>query len=364
MKTKIFIAALAAAALCTSCMKDHGQSSDVYKVTLRLQSTATRAELPAATPGTVVEIIDGYICFVSANDAITDVYTISGNATEGKNIENADLESSTVTLNNVPGTSAKVYMISNPGHVASGLNAAPAVGGNMTAYMTNNMELLDQFFYSAVTSTGNASLVAGSVPDTRTAAIALSTDVARIQIKGITFSGDISGKVAGIFINGYYPTMQLNGTGNSLKSSTIASDYDEVAGSAVFPFDLVDCVYDFVDQSFNTSVATTVAPPMSKVWGYSLFKSPTPQIVIKLTDVVVGGQALATDQFVTINGFKNSATSAAINTLEGGMIYTLNTESLVIRYENMTPEPGIKPISVEVTVTPVVWRETIIVPTM
>ncbi|MCL2502496.1 MAG: hypothetical protein FWE30_07910, partial [Bacteroidales bacterium] len=191
MKTiKLF--AITAAALVlglSSCMKEVKPSpADLYKVTLRLQSATTRAELPAAIPGTTVLISDGYICFVSANDAITDVYTISANPTSGKNIKNTDLGAAPVTLENVPGTSAKVYMIANTGtHAAM---AAPAVGGTMTAYLTNNMDIRDQGIYTTVTSTGSANLTAGSDSDARNAAITLSTDVARIQVKGITFDGD------------------------------------------------------------------------------------------------------------------------------------------------------------------------------
>jgi len=364
MKTiKLF--AITAAALVlglSSCMKDvNTPSVDIYKVTLRLQSAATRAELPIAVPGTTVLISNGYICFVSANDAITDVYTISTNPTSGKNIRNTDLGAAPVTLENVPGTSARVYMITNTGSHAA--LTAPAVGGSMTAYLTNNMDVRDQGIYTTVTSTGSANLTAGSDSDARNAAITLSTDVARIQVKGITFDGDVTGKVAGIFINGYYPTMALNGTGNSLRMSGISGDYDEVNGSSVFPASLLTFVYDNVDKSFDTGTATVVGPALAGgVWAYHLFKSSTPQIIIKLTDVVVGGQALTTDQFITINGFKNSATSAVINALEGGMIYTINTESLVIKYEKMTPEPGKTLINVDVTLVPVTCQETQVTP--
>ena len=370
MKTiKLFaMAAIAVVIGLSSCKKNEGapQPSDEqqFKVTLRLQNAETRADGALAVAGTKVGINDGYICFVSANDAITDVYTISGDPTSGKNIQNSDLGSTAVILEGVPGTSVNVYMIANKGAVANFV--APAVGGTMTSYMANNMDVRDQGLYTGVTSVGNAALVAGSDPNTKTAAITLSTDVSRIQIKGITFNGEVTGKVAGIFINGYYPTMQLNGTAGTLAKSNIDVDYNEVSGSAIFPIALKTFVFDDLQgKTFNATVSTpaTVVPTTANgAWGYNLFKSATPQIIIKLTDVVVGGQALAADQFITINGFKNTTTSAVITELEGGMIYTISTESLVIKYENMSIDPGVTPINVEVTVIPVTWKVTDVIP--
>ena len=349
----------------SSCSKEKGtdnSSAETYKVAISLKNTATRADGVLAISGTIVDINDGYICFVSANDAITDVYTISNAPTSGKNILSTDLGSTAVTLEGVPGTSAKVYMIANKGAVAN--FAAPVVGGTMTAYMANNMDVRDQGDYTSVTSTGDALLVAGGTAGTKTAAITLSTKVARIQLKDIKFEGDVSGKIAGIFINGYYPTMQLNGTAAALVRSSIAGDYDEAGGGTIFPAALKTFVFDDLNSKPFTAVALTpdVIEPNNAAWGYNLFVSATPQIIIKLTDVVVGTTPLAADQFITINGFKNNSTLDNIATLEGGMIYTIGAGAFIIKYENMSIEPGITPINVEVTVAPVIWQETIVLP--
>jgi len=335
-----------------------------YRVTLSLSKATTHADGELALPGASVGINDGYICFVSASDAITDVYTISSAVTGGKNIQNSDLGSTSVILDNVPGASIKVYMVANTGTIAN--LPAPVVGGSMTAYMTRNMDVRDQGLYTSVTTVGNADLEESGTPDLKTADIELYTDVAHIQIKNIKFEGDVSGKVAGIFINGYYPTMKLNGEGNSLTSSNIANDYDEENGSDIFPVALKTFVYDDIEGKVFEANATTPASvsPVTNdgVWGYNLFKSATPQIIIKLTDVVALGQNLLEDQFVTINGFRNSLTSAPITTLAGGMIYTINTDYLVIKYENMSIIPGVRPMQVDVTVVPVTWQETNVSP--
>jgi len=370
MKTcKVF--AMAAAALVlglTSCSKENSsiQTAERYKVTLSFGSATTRADGALAEAGDVVVINDGYICFVSANDAITKVYTISSDPTGGTNIENDDLGATPVTLSDVPGTSTKVYMVANTGAIAN--LSAPVEGATMTSYMTNIMDVRDQGLHTAVTSVGNASLQPGATSDTRVATITLSTSVSRIQLKGITFEGDIEGIVAGIFVNGYYPTMPLNGTAVSgtWVTSNDALMYDQENGSTIFPSALETFVYDEVDMNFHTDDVTgkaiVVPTTTNGVWGYNLFTSATPQVIIKLTDVVVGGQALVDDQFITINGFKNSTNGATIGTIAGGMIYTISTSNLVVKFENMSIEPGVTPIEVDVTVIPVTWQETEVIP--
>ena len=342
----------------SSCTKEKGaetSSADTYKVTLSFKNAETRADGAAAVQGTKVIINSGYICFVSANDAITDVYTISDDPTGGKNIKNSDLGSTAVNLNNVPGTSTKVYMIANKGTIAN--LPTPVVGNTMTDYMKNNMDVRDQSDYTKVTSIDNASLQDSGTPGVKNAALTLSTKVARIQIKGITFEGNVTGKVAGIFINGYYSTMQLNGTGGTLKGSTIGTDYDEDGAGSVFPSELGSYVFDKVDKP----IAATVKPTTTDgVWGYNLFVSATPQIIIKLSNVFVDGHELTDPLFITINGFKNGGT--AITNLAGGMIYTINTESLILKYEDMSTEPGTTPFQVDVTVTTVEWQETVVTP--
>jgi len=338
----------------SSCNKDNGaenSSADKFKVTLSFKNAATRADATPAVSGATVSIIDGYLCFVSSINAITDVYTISSAPSSGHNINNASLGSTAVTLHDVPGTSAKAYMIINKGSLA----AAPVVGADINSYLANNMDVKDQSDYLKVTSAGSATLQPTAQPDLKTADITLSTKVSRIQIENICFDGPVSGTVAGIFINGYYPTMKLNGTPGNLFSSSLAAHY--VEASTIFPTVLKTFVYDIVSKS----IAPTVTPS-NGVWGYNLFTSATPQIIIKLTSVVVDGQVLPNDQFVTINGFKNGAT--AINTIEGGMIYTIKAGTLVLKYENMSIDPGVTPINVDVTVTAVTWQETIVTPNL
>ncbi|MCL2727934.1 MAG: hypothetical protein FWD56_06080 [Bacteroidales bacterium] len=355
--------AMAAATLVlgiSSCSKEEGivPSADMYKVTLNFKNASTRADGATAVPGTTVEINDGYLCFVSANGAITRVFTISDDATDvsGNNIKNSELGSTPVVLGGIPGNSKDVYLITNTGFYAN--LDAPAVGNTISSYLANSMDVRDQRDYTGVTTLGSAPLVAGIEADQKTAIITLSTKVSRIQIKGMTFDGDVTGTVAGIFINGYYRTMQLNGTGSTFIGSIIDVDYNE-SGSAIFPSTHQGIVFDAVNKNFDTDVETTVVPTTANgVWGYNLFVSTTPQVIIKFTDVFVDGQEIVDPQFITINGFKNQSTQAPIANLEGGMMYTINTASLVIKFENMSPDPGVKPIQVDVTVVPVTWEET------
>lgn len=355
---KIQVFTMAAMALMlglSSCSEDNKgvekPSAEKFNVTLSFKNAATRADGAVAASGTKVQIVDGYICFVNSAKVITDVFTIGTAPTSGKNILNTDLGATPVTLNDVPGASTEVYMVANKGTMA----VVPTVGNNVLTYMESAMKVEDQSNYIKVTSSGNAPLLATSDVNKKTATINLSTQVARIQIKDIKFEGNIGGKIVGFYVNGYYPTMKINGAGIDEKSSMNAADY--VAGSAIFPTTLSTFVYDEI----NKDIAGTVTPA-NGVWGYNLFASKTPQIIIKLKDVTVNGQALSGEKFVTVNGFKNSSTSVSIDKLEGGMIYTVNTGALVIKPEHLTETPGVTPISVDLTVVTVTWQETTVIP--
>ena len=352
---------LAAAALLIgmgfiSCSKEHNGenlSADKFNVTLSFKSATTRTDGAAAMGGTIVDIADGYICFVTAGGAITDVYTISSSSTTGKNINAGSLGAMPVTLEHIPGTSSQVYMIANK----RSLTPPPVEGINISTYFTHLMKVTDQGDYTKVTSVGNAPLTPGATESDRNAAITLSTQVSRIQIKEIGFDDNITGTVAGIFVNGFYPAMQLNGTADAWQTSSVAANYNENTG--IFLAEYKNYVYDIVNKVITKNVI-----PNNGVWGYNLFASATPQIVIKLTNVVVNGDVVLSDpQFVTINGFKKGD-GTAISHLEGGMIYTIQAGSIVIKYEHITTEPGVTPFSVHVTVTPVTWQETIVNPNM
>ena len=349
------MAAIALASIMTlaSCSGDDGGNvtppAGDFSVILSFKNAeTTRAEGPAAVKGTKIKIEDGYLCFTTSGDVITDVYTISAAATAGKNIYKDALSA---TIKNVPGSSSKVYMIANMGT----LSDVPAVGDNMLTYMNNTMKVIDQGEYTQVTCIDEVTLTPAG-EDKKAAAITLETKVSRIQIKELTFEGFTGGKVDGIYINGFYTEMELDGGASNLQTSTDKAMY--VAGSTVFTTPLQSYVYD----TFDKSIAASVKP--SAVWGYNLFASATPQIVIKLIDVVAGGQTYAAPQFITVNGFKNAETSESIPSLEGGMIYTIEVETLVIKPEHLNPEPGVAPFSVDVTVTQAVWDETVVVPNL
>ncbi len=352
-KTIAAIALVSMMAL-ASCSKGDGEDvttpAENFSVTLSFKNAkTTRAEGSAAVKGTKIEVEDGYLCFATSTGLITDVYTISASATAGKNISKDALST---TIQNVPGSTTKVYMIANKGT----LSAVPATGDNMAVFLNNTMDVVDQSDYTKVTCVDEVTLTPAG-ENKKTAAIELETKVSRIQIKGLSFSGFTSGKVSGIFINGFYPAMELDGDASTLQTSTDKAMY--VPGSTVFTTTLQSYVYDTFDKNIAVSVN-----PSSAVWGYNLFASATPQIIIKLTDVVAGGQTYDVPQFITVNGFKNASTSAAIPNLEGGMIYTIEAGALVIRPEHLNPEPGVTPFSVDVTVEKAEWDETVVVPSL
>jgi hypothetical protein len=372
MRTTKFlsIAAIALVLGFASCSKEEQNvpSGEKFRVTLSFKNAATKAATRAdggtAVQGAEVSIEDGYLCFVNAGNAITDVYTISSAATAGKNINNGSLGATAVTLNDVPGSSSKVYMIINKGTTTFSNVPAPLVGNSILAYMNNTVAFQDQGNYTRVTSFGNAPLTNTSNPDVKEATVTLSTNVSRIQIKNISFSGNLSGTVEGIFVKGYYPIMELDGDATgTFVASTTPTDYAD--NTTIFPTNVKTFAYDILAKTFTSTelLGDKVSPNTANgTWGYNLFKSATPQIIIKLTGVTVNGSLLTDAQFVTINGFKKAGTGEVINNIEGGMIYTIADGAIDIKPENLGIVPGVTPMNVEVTVVPVTWQETQVIP--
>jgi hypothetical protein len=244
-------------------------------------------------------------------------------------------------------------MIANKGSLA-----APSTGGDMTAYLNSTMNVTEQSDYTKVTCVDDADLTDVSAGK-KAAAIELATNVSRIQIKDLAFQG-VTGKVAGIFINGFYTSMELDGGTASLQRSFEKLDYSAGAAGSIFTDALQGCVYD----TFDKTIAADAVNPENEVWGYNLFASATPQIIIKLTDVVAGAYNYADPQFVTVNGFKDKTTSAPIDNLTGGIIYTIESGALVIKPEHLSAEPGVTPFAVDVTVDHAQWEETLVVPNL
>jgi hypothetical protein len=363
MKTSKVLTIATAAALImgfTSCNKETGVnvSTEGFKVTLSLKSPSTKLDGDVATSGTEVDILNGFVCVVSAGDVITEVYTIGSAATAGYHINAEEFKTSGFTFLSVPGASTDVYFIANKGTLA----AVPGKGGLMANYLKSEMIVEDQQDYEEVTAMGSAKIL--GTGDSRAAAIALETEVSRIQITDIEFDPTITdGTVVGIFINHHYQRMELDGdTGaNSLMGSTVDADFVPSSTNTLFPTTLDGVVYDLI----NKPIASTVAPD-NGVWGYNLFTSPTPQIVIKLSGVTANDHTYEDDLFVTINGFNEdkSGTSTAVTTIAGGMIYTISSGTLVIKPEHLGDTPGTKPMSVNVTVETVEWKETSVTPNL
>ncbi|MDR2936300.1 MAG: hypothetical protein LBU80_03030 [Rikenellaceae bacterium] len=357
MKKILLTSAIAAAMILASCSKDGGENAppaEDFQVKLSFANAPTsRATGAKADGGTKIAIEDGYLCFVNGSGAITDVYTISNAASDiatgGKNISNGDLAS--VSLPKVPGSSVKVYLIANK----KTISPAPAVAGSMAAYLDKQMAVADQSVYTTVTCVDDADLTGSG--DSRSASIVLATNVSRIQITDLKFE-NMTGSVAGIFINGFYSAMELDGgVVGTLSASSTASHYVVDASGSPFTSALGGYVYD----AFTESIAATVTPDGGAVWGYNLFTSPTPQIIIKLTGVEANGNTLGT-RFITINGFNNGTTP--VTTLAGGMIYTIGAGALTISPEHLAPEPGVTPFAVNVTIQQAEWDETTVTPNL
>lgn len=373
MKTKIKYFTMAIVALLmvgvSSCSSDDTPQIDTEEtktVFLKIsnEQPATRAEGPAQGVG-AVGFNSGHLYFTDANGIIIKYNKIAADAGETGDYTIEGLKNGQ-TIKNLPGSVSRVYVVGNTdneiptkGNISNVQNHAIAVkqqGANVS-----NVNLYGEgLTFKRVENTNNY-----------TVQVELAPTVARIELSDITATGSITSfKVAGVFIDNFYPDAKVSGALGSKKTEPTALAKDYVSGTgglARYSNDLLTYTHDWYENGLTGS---KVAKPSGDghVWGYNLFAtnegSTVPRIVIRLTDIKTN---IKTDddtnftysdpQFITIRGFKDNDNdnATALGAIKSGHVYTIAANGLVFDETNLTPVPNLKPIDVEVTVSVAKW---------
>lgn len=371
MKSAIF--ALAAAAALTACVK--GGEVDPSKTTapgaridatIRLtQHGAHSRNYSSLVPdGTAVELMDAWVVFTTGSDdaaTVSAVYTLLRQSS-GQPLTVAGgkvNDDGTVTLNNVPDTSASVMIFSNFSTIDE--SQKPVVGEKVGALKARFGSLIDLHRIKDalhVPALGQSKLADTDDAKKKSANVSMDALSSRIQVKSFD-SSDVSVDKIELFLN------KINcQSGNAASWLDTADPALYVSGSTQYPAEMYGLTHDEIGSLAHNY---QLIPSGGKGWCYNLIgRDKMPHIVLKLTGVTVYPLAgdtplgtLADPQFITVAGFRDKAGNK-IETMEPGSIYTI--EAISISSEKLTPLPSAKPIEVTVSVSPVKWSDNTVNP--
>lgn len=364
MKTKFKYFTLMAVALMlgfSSCSNDDsdisgGANNESPKsVFLKIVQDSRVARSVGPSQGTEdVKFSSGTLYLVDGAGAIKDVYTIGAGETADKNIGLAEITDTGSVLENISGSVKKVYVVGNT--PSTTLPTSPTTIAQVEKAV---LTVESQKDISAVNLFGSGDLVAkGDEEGKYTASLTLNPTVARVELTDIEAKGNyITGfTLDGVFIDNYYAEGFVGGALDAVNLKENGVDPTKfVEGSDLYTAGLKDIVYDWTNIVAADSPLKVVAGE-SEVWGYNLFAAggEVPRIILRLSGITTtadeGGNKIYSDvQFITIKGFKN------ITAFEAGKVYTIGASSLKFDESDLTPNPNMSTIEVEVTVNLAKW---------
>lgn len=394
MKLKSIIVAALAVATFASCSKDNGEF-DGGKVGAGTKTVTVRAVQPDGVnvraegepaSGTVANFTKGgYLYFTTGtadNSVITKVMTIGDGATSDTNVDYDALTDDTpgadpVEIENVPGTSQAVYIMSN---LPSGKTPAFVVNNSVAALKKFAIDVADLMpandgGVDKVPVFGEAAVVDGATADDNaTADVKIYPIAARIEVAKLEGEGDIeSYKLEGIFINNYYTKQGVGGY--PAAGGALVNNGDNrilyKKGSTAYPatgLPLYDWYLDNDGNSTFPAVGKVVALTGGDVWGYNVFPAKNkldagdvvennmPHVIVALSDVKLTSEASARPGtwYLTLAAYKKGAT--AVNEFEKGKVYKLGNIKFDEKDIDIDPEPGTTPKKVvEVSVEVMKW---------
>ena len=358
-----------------SCVRtnDVNDSDKTRTVKIQVVNGSESRVVGPHVPSQAVVFSSGKLFFTTAGGLITKVVNIdNSNNAESGGVVGIDALKAGTMIQNVPGTSTKVYVL-----------------GNITATLptitvgTTNISVINEFalqvshlFDATNKAVANVPIYGAPgaiVPDGADykANLTIAPIGARLEISKITGGGNITGfKVEGIFINNYYSQMKLNSatinTADLINNGNVPGFYIPDAAGGSYTGALSAIVYDYATAGIGYYLSGGICSPVTpedntKVWGYNLL-APTaaqmPHIVIRLSDVTT---SLPSDPyagktwFLTIRNFYSDPglNATPINVLEARNIYRIT--NLAFTEEDLAEKPEELYRKVTVTVDVLPW---------
>ena len=345
--------ALVAVVALAGCAKNDNVAVEETSVFVQITNGLETKALGDAVGTTPIVFTDGFLFFADGSGVITkrSVIGASGDMTV------TELKAGKA-ITGVPTSSTQVFVV---GNIPAGLTV-PAAG---------NISYVKDLVITVASQADGAAKVdkvtlygAGAVSGT-SATLAVKPIASRVEVARITGGGTIQTyKVAGVFINNYYPNSKLDGTisasGALVNNANTVANY--VGGAGQYPSTLP--LYDYNAGGLPT-MSGLICAPAGKVWAYNVMApsdaaAVAPRVIIRLTDVVLNnGYAYTADQFLTVKLY-NGAT--LIPKLDAGKAY--NIANIAFTEANLTGEPETATISVTVTITMTDWTTVTVTPVL
>lgn len=374
MKTKVFFTTLLVIILAlASCRKDEGSSDNngetetrSFFIRIGKSGAKTRAE-GSDMSSAEVTFSTGYLIFTTGDEIGHVLRIVAG--TPGEDEVTVESLEEGYVINEIPASTKNVYLYGNLGGSISDIATEAVKGGSLADVEALVWELDDiqneDNDVSDVPVYGKGDVLPGVLDPSR---LESSFDVypvgARLQIGEIDCTDTRVGELllAGIYINGFYHSMEANITvqsANIVNNGIDKTKYPETGYS------------DYATMSDILSVAVDIsdgiATPVTEdgYWAYNFFPAEMPHIVLHFTSLKVNGQDDLVDQYATVAKYSTSAQGGSGNELtiaEPGNIYTLNI--IITDYETQIadlPESGSTVVGyVEINILD--WESTVIYP--
>lgn len=344
----------------------------------------------------IIKLNSGNLYFTNKDGNIKRHFFISSDVTSVTNINIATLMNKGVTIADIPGDVKKVYIVGNTSDLPT--------AGNISIVKEKVLKIQSQVDLSNVNLYGEADAIDTQTisDDTKNklykAEIALVPTVARIELPSIIANCKvITGfKVAGIFIDNYYSTANVDGTvvaniliNNESNPAAFGGKIGGIGETAEYPATLNPAIYDWFKTPIEAELTDVYSQSLylakptadNKVWVYNVFAAPkgsaVPRIIVRLTDITTdpkSGIEYKVDQYITVRGFTiprftrsstrandlESNNSHIVTMFEPGSIYHIL--SIDFDEKNLSPIPNLKPIDVQVSVKIASWERVDVTP--
>uniref|UniRef100_S0DE32 Major fimbrial subunit protein N-terminal domain-containing protein n=1 Tax=termite gut metagenome TaxID=433724 RepID=S0DE32_9ZZZZ len=415
MKTVFKSALIACAALAvglTGCQKENGGGIDkeAKTVTLRL----VQGEIGGTTRAVATHVADAAITLTSAriyftNDsgAIQDYVTIVVGSSDGYNevAKTVGMDALDATggtpITDVPAATTKVVIVGNlPGgsYLSAGniSDIADVTVANLFGGTNNGVANVPLYGVSGLTLKTAATASANGV---YTAKVDVKPVGARFEVGQIagdytgTFQGEaITSKIKsytleGIYINNYYPTMEVDcaTAGTIVHNGSVPGNYNRVAPYA--SPGIGDHLADYLAASLvaQDSPAITYAPKATAnadtdVWGYNVLAltgGDVPHLIVRVSNVVVKttdstgknpdevGYVETLDattygpgaKFLTVRRIFVDGSTTALTSFERGYVYRIKKLSFAEQHLGIPEPPTAIDIEVEAELIPWVSKD-------
>lgn len=342
---------------------DKGETKSFF-IQIEKPVKPSRAEGPDESAAEVA-FADGILIFATGDHIGRVVRIVSGTPGDGE-VTVTQLEAG-IEIGEIPASTSHVYLYGNLGGAISGISTAAVVGGSMTdvaelTWLLSNIQNAANDV-SQVPVRGEGTVAPGvSNPDRLESTVVVRPIASRLQIGSISCTDDRITELvlAGIYINGFYHSMDVDSTfqatywiDNSIdKSKYPATGYVSYSGMSdiLTPVDLKE---------------TSPVTPTADCWAYNFFPAEMPHIVLHFSSMKVDGEEDLTNQYTTVARYSTSPEGGEGNeftTAKAGDVYKLNIT--ISDYEQQTsylPESG-SSVMGYVVISIIDWRESTLYP--